>query len=57
MSRDQFPTELTPEGEQFVIPGCETDKRRGPAQFNLWGNAPPKREDKRDVPHKPVNRG
>jgi hypothetical protein len=32
-----FATELTPIGEQYVIPGCERDKRKGPAQFDLWG--------------------
>ena len=32
-------TELTPEGEQFVIPGAERDKVAGefkPKQGNLW---------------------
>jgi hypothetical protein len=30
------PTELTPIGEQYVIPGCERAKDRGPAQFDLF---------------------
>jgi hypothetical protein len=34
-------SELTPIGEQFIIPGCERDTRSGPAQLNLWGSAPP----------------
>lgn len=29
--------DLTPIGEQFVIPGCERDQRVGPAQMNLFG--------------------
>lgn len=29
-------TEPTPIGLQYVIPGCEKDQSRGPAQFNLF---------------------
>ena len=28
--------ELTPIGEQYVVPGCERDKARGAAQGGLW---------------------
>lgn len=29
-------TELTPQGEQHVLPGCEKARDRGPAQHGLW---------------------
>ena len=29
-------TEPTPQGNQYVMPGCERDKSRGPAQMDLW---------------------
>ena len=29
-------TELTPIGEQYVIPGCETHERAAGAQLKLW---------------------
>lgn len=32
----EIATELTPIGEQFVIPGCERDATRGPKQGSLW---------------------
>lgn len=46
---DQFATELTPIGEQFVIPGCERKTVRPGQQMNLWGNAPPPKEAKGHV--------
>ncbi len=29
-------TEPTPAGNQFIIPGCEKDKTRGPTQADLF---------------------
>lgn len=29
-------TEPTPQGNQFVMPGCERDKSRGPKQMDLF---------------------
>lgn len=29
-------TEPTPAGNQYVLPGCEKDKRRGPSQMDLF---------------------
>lgn len=31
-----FVTEPTEQGNQFVIPGCEKDKTRGPRQMDLF---------------------
>jgi hypothetical protein len=31
-----YPTEPTPIGNQYVIPGCEKDKTRGPVQPDLF---------------------
>lgn len=32
----EFKTELTTEGEQFVIPGCEPEPERADPQGSLW---------------------
>lgn len=31
-----YATEPTEQGNQYVIPGCEKDQSRGPAQGSLW---------------------
>lgn len=54
--REDFAAELTPIGEQLVIPGCERDKRSGPAQLNLWGSAPPKSRTSDNVPEQALLR-
>jgi len=36
-SRSAFATELTPEGEQTVIPGCEKNEAPGDRQLDLFG--------------------
>lgn len=33
---DGFATEPTEQGNQYVIPGCEKDKTRGPKQMDLF---------------------
>lgn len=33
---EEFPTELTPEGEQYVVPGCERRDPKKPEQGSLW---------------------
>jgi hypothetical protein len=34
--REAFATEPTEQGNQFVIPGCEKDRTRGPKQGDLF---------------------
>lgn len=34
--RIEFATEPTEQGNQYVIPGCEKDRSRGPAQGDLF---------------------
>lgn len=34
--RAAFATEPTDQGNQYVIPGCEKDKSRGPSQMDLF---------------------
>lgn len=34
--RIPFATEPTEQGNQYVIPGCEKDKTRGPKQMDLF---------------------
>lgn len=50
-----FASELTPIGEQYVIPGCEQKTVRQGQQMNLWGSAPPQSRTT-DVPEQPVRR-
>lgn len=32
----ELATEPTNQGNQFILPGCEKDKRRGPKQMDLF---------------------
>ena len=36
-AQEQLPTELTPAGEQFVIPGCERNASTKAKQLGLFG--------------------
>lgn len=37
LAQEQLPTELTPAGEQFVIPGCERNASPKAKQLGLFG--------------------
>lgn len=34
--KERYATEPTDQGNQYVIPGCEKDKTRGPTQMDLF---------------------